>query len=236
MTSNLFMIQLPANCNQIHTSQGILVNPGHQRRLTLSEGRFFLFIFEARSDPQCLDMKDCFKVLELLNQKNYNWKHPKGVFIQEGTFSEWQVLNTEWWIEPCSSVSSWFKNQSIIEFSWDSRTRAGVSPKVEWFSRKPLNLMWNWKFIYKDWTQKFIILKVICLNFAEAGKFKVFCKNMLEKVWILLRQANLVDRWHPVWWGELFLKFILFWIMWIFVLKSSPNFFWNQNIFFWTDL
>jgi len=31
------------------------------------------------------------KVLELLNQKNYNWKHPKGVFVQEGTFSEWQA-------------------------------------------------------------------------------------------------------------------------------------------------
>jgi len=31
-------------------------------------------------------------VLELLNQKNYNWKHPKGVFVKEGTFSEWQVI------------------------------------------------------------------------------------------------------------------------------------------------
>ena len=31
-------------------------------------------------------------MLELLNQKNYNWKHPKGVFVKEGTFSEWQVI------------------------------------------------------------------------------------------------------------------------------------------------
>ena len=30
--------------------------------------------------------------MELLNQKNYNWKHPKGVFVKEGTFSEWQVI------------------------------------------------------------------------------------------------------------------------------------------------
>ena len=43
-------------------------------------------------------MKAHWKVLELLNQKNYNWKHPKGVFIQEGTFSEWQVLNEVYYV------------------------------------------------------------------------------------------------------------------------------------------
>ena len=90
---------LPANCNHIHTSQGILVEPGHQRRLTLSEERCFVFFLWRRVTSKIfwlsLQMKARFKVLELLNQKNYNWKHPKGVFIEEGTFSEWQVLNAD---------------------------------------------------------------------------------------------------------------------------------------------